>query len=104
MFTRTHLAVVMAGTAIVGLGYYAKATLGRRAPGCRIIGKSIDPLINGDWKPMIEFELEGTTCIMQAAFTPDNTLNTISQLPVDNADVFVAGYPKSGTLQLLTSL
>ena len=102
MFTRTHLAAVLAGTAIVGLGYYAKTTLGRRASGCRIICEFIDPLMKGDWRSMKELEFEDNTCTLPDALMPANTLKTISQLPVDHADVFVASFVKSGrpTLQL----
>ena len=100
MFTRTHLAAVLAGTAIVGLGYYAKTTLDRRASECRIICEFTDPLMKGHWRSMTEFEFEDNTCTLPDALMPVNTLETISQLPVDQADVFVASFAKSGTLQL----
>ena len=104
MFTRTHLAAVMAGTAIVGLSYYAKTTTGRRASGCRIIGKFTDPLMKGARGPMTEFEFEDTRCCLPDVLLPAKTLKTISQLPVDKTDVFVASFPKSGTLELFTNL
>ena len=102
-FTQTHIVAVMAGTALVGLGYYAKTTLGRRAPGCRIMCKFIDPHMEGDWSSMTEFEFEDTTCTLPDALMPVRTLKTISQLPVDKADVFVfvASFAKSGTLKLI---
>ncbi len=100
-FTQTRIVAVMAGTALVGLGYYAKTTLGRRAPGCRIICKFTDPLMEGYWSPVTEFEFEDTPCTMPDDIMPVSTLNTISQLPVDKTDVFVASFVKSGSLQVI---
>ena len=90
----------MAETATVGLNGCDETTLRRHTMGCRIIGTYIEPLMTGPWKSMTEYEFEGNTCLLPALAT-EETLTKISELPVDTTEIFVAGFAKSGILELV---
>ena len=85
----------MAETATVGLNQRDETNLCRHALGCRINGTYIEPLMTGPWKSMTEFEFEGNTCLLPARVSAE-TLQKISELPVDKTDTFVTGFAKSG--------
>ena len=87
---------VMAETATVGLNQRDETTLRRHTLECRINGTYIEPLMTGPWKSMTEFEFEGNTCLLPEARVSAETLKKISELPVDNTDIFVASFAKSG--------